>query len=75
METSKDQKYITFPKSNSTLPLVDTNSVIETEQKKPQTRGLVLTPEEKKRLVDFFAVLIEIDRRENVTKTYDKPIK
>jgi len=34
-----------------------------------------LTPEEKKRLADFFAVLIEIDRRENVTKTYDKPIK
>ena len=45
------------------------------EKLKPQTKGLVLTPEEKKRLTDFFAVLIEIDRRENVTKTYDKPNK
>ena len=42
---------------------------------KPQPKGLVLTPEEKKRLTDFFAVLIEIDRRKNVTKTYDKPNK
>lgn len=49
--------------------------VAQLEQNKPQTKGLALTPEEKKRLVDFFAVLIEIDRRVNVTKTYDKPIK
>ena len=75
METGKEQKYITFPKSNNTLPLVDTASVIQTEERKHQSKGLVLTPEEKKRLVDFFALLIEIDQRENVTKTYDKPIK
>lgn len=54
---------------------MENGKVIQLEDKKPQPKGLVLTPEEKKRLVDFFAVLIEIDRRENVTKTYDKPIK
>jgi hypothetical protein len=31
--------------------------------------------EELKRLTDFFSILIEIDRRENVMKTYDKPNK
>jgi hypothetical protein len=50
-------------------------SKVISDGEKPQSRGLCLTTEEKKRLVDFFAVLIEIDRRENVTKTYDKPIK
>jgi len=54
---------------------MENSEVIQLENKKPQSKGLVLTPEEKKRLVDFFAVLIEVDRRENVTKTYDKPIK
>jgi len=49
--------------------------VISDKPEKPKQSGIVLTPEEKKRLVDFFAVLIEIDRRENVTKFYDKPIK
>lgn len=49
--------------------------IIPDKQEKPKQNGLVLTPEEKKRLADFFAVLIEIDRRENVTKFYDKPIK
>jgi len=54
---------------------MENGKVIQPEKTTPQQNGLVLTPEEKKRLVDFFAVLIEIDRRENVTKTYDKPIK
>ena len=54
---------------------MENGKVIQLEEAKPQPKGLVLTPEEKKRLVDFFAVLIEIDRRENLTKTYDKPIK
>lgn len=49
--------------------------VISDKPENPQKSGIVLTPEEKKRLVDFFAVLIEIDRRENITKFYDKPIK
>jgi hypothetical protein len=49
--------------------------IISNKPEKPKQSGLVLTPEEKKQLADFFAVLIEIDRRENVTKTYDKPIK
>jgi hypothetical protein len=54
---------------------MENGKVIQLKERKSQPKGLVLTPEEKKRLVDFFAVLIEIDRRENVTKTYDKPIK
>lgn len=29
-----------------------------------------MAPDEKKRLVDFFSLLLEIDQRENVTKTY-----
>jgi len=54
---------------------MENSKVIQPEKTTPQQNGLVLTPEEKKRLVDFFTVLIEIDRRENVTKTYDKPIE
>jgi hypothetical protein len=54
---------------------MENGKVSQLEKTKPQTKGLVLTPEEKKRLTDFFALLIEIDRRENVTKFYDKPIK
>jgi len=55
--------------------MMENGKVIQLEENKPQKQGLVLTLEEKKRLADFFAVLIEIDRRENVTKTYEKPIK
>lgn len=54
---------------------MENGKVIQLVETKPQPKRLVLMTEEKKRLVDFFAVLIEIDRRENVTKTYDKPIK
>ena len=54
---------------------MENGKVIQLEERKPQSKRLVLTPEEKKRLTDFFALLIEIDRRENVTKFYDKPIK
>ncbi len=54
---------------------MENGKVIQLVETKPKPKGLVLTPEEKKRLVDFFTVLIEIDRRENVTKFYDKPIK
>jgi len=54
---------------------MENSKVTQLEKTKTQTNGMVLTPEEKKRLVDFFSVLIEIDRRENVTKFYDKPIK
>jgi len=54
---------------------MENSEVIQSVETKPQLKGLVLTPEEKKRLTDFFALLIEIDRRENVTKTYDKPTK
>jgi len=49
--------------------------IISKKTERPKPSGLVFTPKEKKRLTDFFALLIEIDRRENVTKFYDKPIK
>ena len=42
---------------------METGKVISDEQKQPQPKGLVLTAEEKKRLVDFFSLLIEIDQR------------
>ena len=42
---------------------MENGKVIQLEDNKPQPRGLVLTAEEKKRLVDFFSILIEIDQR------------
>ena len=55
---------------------METSKIIELKkQEKPLPKEYVLMPEEKKRLVDFFAVLIEIDRRENVTKRYEKQSK
>jgi len=42
---------------------MENGKVIQLEDKKPQPGGLVLTAEEKKRLVDFFSILIEIDQR------------
>lgn len=54
---------------------MENGKVNQFEKSKPKSGGLALTAEEKKRLTDFFALLIEIDRRENVTKTYAKPIK
>ena len=51
----------------------------KTRQFFEQMYGKTLTDAElleyKNRLVKFFSLLIEIDRRENVTKTYDEPIK
>lgn len=52
---------------------MEKSEVFSDRQKQPQTKGLVLTAEEKKRLVGFFSILIEIDRRTNITGTYDKP--
>ena len=54
---------------------MENDKVNQLEQIKSQKEGEILTPEEKKRLTDFFALLIEIDRRENVTKYYDKQNK
>lgn len=62
MKTSKVKKYITSGQSNNTLFSVNTYGVKHSEQKQSFSDRLVLTPDEKKRLVDFFAVLIEIDR-------------
>lgn len=53
---------------------MEKSKVISDGQKQLPSKGLVLTIEEKKRLVDFFSILIEIDRRENVTKTHGKAI-
>lgn len=75
METGNDQKCISSEQSVNTLKLMDISDANAIEQNKPQPKGLVFTPDEKKRLTDFFALLIEIDRRENVTKFYDKPTK
>ncbi len=44
-----------------------------TQRQQPQAR-LVLSVEEKKQLADFFAVLIQIDRRVNITGTYGKKL-
>lgn len=52
---------------------MEKSKVTSDEQKQPQPRGLVLTAEEKKRLVDYFSLLIEIDQRTNITGAYDKP--
>lgn len=35
----------------------------------------VLPADELKRLTDFFTLLLEIDRKKNITKTYDKQTK
>ena len=53
---------------------MEKNKVLPDNQKEPQTKRLNLTTEEKKKLVDFFSVLIKIDRRTNTTEVYDKPI-
>ena len=45
------------------------------KQQQPLTQGTVLPANELKKLTDFFSLLIQIDRRVNVTKTYAKPNK
>tara|TARA_Y100000310_G_C20361782_1_gene659322 strand:+ start:192 stop:356 length:165 start_codon:yes stop_codon:yes gene_type:complete len=42
-------------------------------QNQPQSKRLVLMAKEKKRLVDFFSILVEIDQRINITRAYEKP--
>jgi hypothetical protein len=54
---------------------METSKVIQPTLMLPQKAGVVFSAEETKRLADFFAVLMEIDRRTNITKTYAKPIK
>ncbi|GEM_PF-1734615 len=44
------------------------------EQTQPAQR-LTLPADELKRLTDFFSILIQINQRVNVTKTYAKQIK
>lgn len=53
------------------------NSKVDKPENKPQNlkQGTVLPADELKRLTDFFSLLIQIDRRVNVTKTYAKPNK
>ena len=55
---------------------METSRVIQVAQDQPPQTGMVFSAEEKKQLADFFSVLIQIDRRVNITKTYeDKPNK
>jgi len=53
------------------------NSKVDKTENKPQTlkQGAVMPANELKRLTDFFSLLIQIDRRVNVTKTYAKANK
>jgi len=41
---------------------METSKVVS-DKEKPQSKKIVLTADEKSRLVDFFAVLIEVDRK------------
>lgn len=51
---------------------MNTSKDISTENKEHlEEENMILTAEEKKRLTDFFTVLMEIDRRTNITKTYE----
>ena len=55
---------------------MEKGKVIQLPQDQPQQAGLILSVEEKKRISDFFGVLIQIDRRVNMTKSYgNKPNK
>ncbi|MCD6225462.1 hypothetical protein J7J95_00040 [bacterium] len=42
--------------------------VIPTNQEELKPNDLVLTPEEKRQLIDFFSILMEVDRRLNFKK-------
>lgn len=48
---------------------------IQQNQTQPNKKELVLPTDELKKLTDFFSILIQIDKRVNVTKTYEKPNK
>lgn len=50
-------------------------NVNQVEKNKPQIKELLLTPKEKEVCVRFLDLLIQIDRRENVTKRHDKTNK
>lgn len=56
---------------------METSEVIKSEKTdtQPFAKGRILPADELKRLTDLFSLLIQIDRRENVTKKYAKQIK
>jgi hypothetical protein len=57
---------------------MENSKVIQPEpdkQPNPLQQGSGLPANELKKLTDFFSLLIQIDRRVNVTKTYAKPNK
>jgi len=47
---------------------METSKVIQETEKSPKQKALGLSAEEKKRLVDFFSLLIEIDLRNKKKK-------
>lgn len=49
---------------------MEKGKVIKPTNSQAQSNELDLTVAETKHLADFFAVLIQIDRRLNITKTY-----
>lgn len=49
---------------------METGKVVKQVQAQTQQVELVLSAEEKKQLADFFAVLIQVDRRVNITGAY-----
>ena len=49
---------------------MEKGKVIQSKSNAAQPNELNLTVAETKHLADFFAVLIQIDRRLNITKTY-----
>lgn len=54
---------------------METGKVIQPTMEQPQYTRAVFCVAEIKQLADFFSVLMEIDRRTNITKTYAKPTK
>ncbi|MCX6783950.1 MAG: hypothetical protein NT141_02685 [candidate division WWE3 bacterium] len=49
--------------------------MIKSEEKTPVTtkQSLTLTMEEVSKLAEFYTLLAQIDKRQNLTKTYAKP--
>ena len=51
---------------------MEQGKAIKSKLGQPQVENYVFNTEEKKQLSDFFSVLIQIDRRVNITKSYGK---
>ncbi len=54
---------------------MEIGKVIQLTMEQPKHAGSVFCVEEIRQLAEFFSVLMEIDRRTNITKTYGKSTK